>query len=144
METIDRFTKESGYDFLSNFYMATVRFDGKLYPSVEHAYQASKTLDNISREIIRKAKTPSGAKKLGQGLEIRTDWHDVRIDIMRSLIREKFENPFLRPLLLSTGDAALILNNKWNDKFWGICRGTGENWLGKILMEERNRIKEES
>lgn len=144
METIDRFTKESGYDFLSNFYMATVRFDGKLYPSVEHAYQASKTLDNISREIIRKAKTPSDAKKLGQGLEIRTDWHDVRIDIMRSLIREKFENPFLRPLLLSTGDAALILNNKWNDKFWGICRGTGENWLGKILMEERNRIKEES
>jgi len=144
VETIDRFTKESGYDFLSNFYMATVRFDGKLYPSVEHAYQASKTLDNISREIIRKAKTPSDAKKLGQGLEIRTDWHDVRIDIMRSLIREKFENPFLRPLLLSTGDAALILNNKWNDKFWGICRGTGENWLGKILMEERNRIKEES
>lgn len=144
METIDRFTKESGYDFLSNFYMATVRFDGKLYPSVEHAYQASKTLDNISREIIRKAKTPSDAKKLGQGLEIRTDWHDVRLDIMRSLIREKFENPFLRPLLLSTGDAALILNNKWNDKFWGICRGTGENWLGKILMEERNRIKEES
>lgn len=144
METIDRFTKESGYDFLSNFYMATVRFDGKLYPSVEHAYQAAKTLDNISRDIIRKAKTPSDAKKLGQGLEIRPDWNDVRLDIMRGLIREKFENPFLRPLLLATGDAALILNNKWNDKFWGVCRGTGENWLGKILMEERNRIKEEN
>lgn len=144
METIDRFTKESGYDFLSNFYMATVRFDGKLYPSVEHAYQAAKTLDNISRDIIRKAKTPSDAKKLGQGLEIRHDWNEVRIDIMRGLIREKFENPFLRPLLLATGDAALILNNKWNDKFWGVCRGTGENWLGKILMEERNRIKEEN
>jgi ribA/ribD-fused uncharacterized protein len=144
VETIDRFTKESGYDFLSNFYMATVRFDGKLYPSVEHAYQAAKTLDNISREIIRKAKTPSDAKKLGQGLEIRADWNDVRIDIMRGLIREKFENPFLRPLLLATGDAELILNNRWNDKFWGICRGTGENWLGKILMEERNRIKEEN
>ena len=144
METIDRFTKESGYDFLSNFYMATVRFDGKLYPSVEYAYQAAKTLDNISREIIRKAKTPSDAKKLGQGLEIRADWYDVRIDIMRGLIREKFENPFLRPFLLATGDAELILNNRWNDKFWGICRGTGENWLGKILMEERNRIKEEN
>ena len=33
---IDRFTKEAGYDFLSNFYRSTVRFEGQLYPTVEH------------------------------------------------------------------------------------------------------------
>ena len=142
-EKIDRFTKESGYEFLSNFYPSTVRFEGVLYPTCEHAYQASKTNDKSVREYIRVAKTPAEAKKRGQSIVVRPDWNDVKIGIMRFLIREKFENPFLRPALLSTGDAELILNNKWNDKFWGVCRGSGENWLGKILMDERRRIREE-
>lgn len=140
---IDRFTKEEGHDFLSNFYRSTVRFEGNLYSTVEHAYQAAKTTDRSVREIIRKAPSPAEAKKLGQGICLRPDWLEIRLDVMRLLVREKFENPFLRPLLVATDDAELILNNKWNDKFWGVCRGVGENWLGKILMEERRRIKEE-
>ena len=140
---IDRFTKEAGYEFLSNFFQSTVRFEGSLYPTCEHAYQAAKSTDEKVRSIIRKASSPAEAKKLGQGVQVRHDWHQIKVDVMRKLIREKFENPFLRPLLLATGDAELILNNKWNDKFWGVCRGVGENWLGRILMEERERIKEE-
>jgi ribA/ribD-fused uncharacterized protein len=143
-EIIDRFTKETGYDFLSNFYKSTVRFEGALYPTVEHAYQAAKSLDSSVRELIRKSPDPMWAKKLGQGVQKRADWDDVKIDIMRTLVREKFENPFLRPLLLSTGEKSLVLGNKWNDTFWGICRGVGENWLGKILMDERRRIREGS
>lgn len=143
VKVIDRFTKEAGYDFLSNFYHATISYEGLLYPTVEHAYQASKTFDPHIKEIIRNSKDPATAKKLGQGIQVRPDWKDVRLSVMRSLIHEKFQNPFLRPLLLATEDAKLILNNKWNDKFWGICRGVGENWLGKILMEERNAIKED-
>lgn len=142
-KVIDRFTKESGYDFLSNFYPSTVSYEGLLYSTVEHAYQASKTQDPSVREIIRKAKDPSAAKKLGQAIQTSPEWQDTKLAVMRALIHEKFQNPFLRPLLLATGEAELILNNKWNDKFWGICRGIGENWLGKILMEERNMIKEE-
>lgn len=140
MEKIDRFTKESGYFFLSNFYPSTVRFEGKLYSSVEHAYQASKTTDEKIRELIKKSKSPGEAKKLGKSIILRSDWNDIRLGIMESLIREKFENPFLRPLLIQTGDAELILGNKWNDTFWGVCRGVGENYLGKILMKERERI----
>ena len=140
---IDRFTKETGHDYLSNFYRSTVSFEGSLYPTVEHAYQAAKSLDPKVRDLIRRSPTPADTKKLGQGVAVRPDWVDVRVDIMRGLIREKFENPFLRPKLLATGEAELILNNRWNDKFWGICRGVGENWLGRILMDERKRIKEE-
>jgi len=140
---IDRFTKEAGYDFLSNFYASTVSFEGQLYPTVEHAYQSAKSLDLETRATIRKAKSPAEAKKLGQCVIVRSDWNEIKLDIMRTLIKEKFENPFLRPLLLATDEADLILNNKWNDKFWGVCRGEGQNWLGKILMEERSRIKEE-
>lgn len=140
---IDRFTKEAGYDFLSNFYSSTISFEGQLYSTVEHAYQSAKSLDPAVRDTIRRAKSPTEAKKLGQCISIRSDWNDVKLSIMKALIKEKFENPFLRPLLLATDDADLILNNKWNDKFWGVCRGEGENWLGRILMEERSRIKEE-
>jgi ribA/ribD-fused uncharacterized protein len=140
-KTIDRFTKEAGYEFLSNFHPSTVRFDGVLYPTVEHAYQASKSLDPKVRDLIRRARTPADAKKLGQGVSVRPDWPEIKLQIMRGLIREKFENPFLRPLLLSTENSLLILNNRWNDRFWGVCRGDGENWLGKILMEERERIR---
>lgn len=142
-KVIDRFTKQEGYDFLSNFYPSPLRFEGILYPTAEHAYQASKFDDVKTKELIKKARGPDEAKKLGHSLPICDGWHDKKIDIMRCIIKEKFENPFLRPLLLSTGNSELILNNKWNDKFWGVCRGIGENWLGKILMEERNRIKEE-
>jgi ribA/ribD-fused uncharacterized protein len=142
-EIIDRFTKEAGYDFLSNFYGSTVRFEGGLYPTVEHAYQAAKTMDLSVRELIRRSHGPHEAKKLGQGILKRPDWDDVKVDIMRNLIREKFENPFLRPLLIATGEKQLVLGNKWNDTFWGVCRGVGENWLGKILMEERSRIRQE-
>ena len=143
VEIIDRFTKESGYDFLSNFYRSTVRFEGRLYPTVEHAYQAAKTTDDSIRELIRASSDPMRAKKLGQEIKKREDWDGIKIYVMKSLIKEKFSNPFLRPLLLATGEKTLVLNNKWNDTFWGVCRGVGENWLGKILMEERRQIKVE-
>lgn len=140
---IDRFTKETGYEFLSNFHPSTVRFEGILYATVEHAYQASKTKDPKLRKIIASAPGPWEAKKLGKGLVLREDWSEVRTNIMRGLIREKFQNPFLGHRLLKTGEAKLVMNNKWNDRFWGICRGAGENWLGKILMEVREELKQE-
>lgn len=142
-DIIDRFTKESGYEFLSNFHTSTVRYEGLLYPTVEHAYQASKTNDLKLREIIRRSPTPIDAKKLGKGLQLQPEWEQSRVDIMRKLVKEKFDNPFLGHLLLKTGDAKLVMNNKFNDKFWGVCRGVGENWLGRILMEVRDELRKE-
>lgn len=138
---IDSFTLVSGYGFLSNFHTSTVTLDGKKYPSVEHAYQASKTSDGSARELIRKTKSPGDAKKLGRALQIRPDWEEVKIDLMRGLIREKFQSPFLAHELLKTGDAELVYGNTWNDRFWGVCRGTGLNWLGRILMEVRAALQ---
>ena len=143
MMSIDRFTKESGYDFLSNFYLSTVSYESKLYPTIEHAYQAAKTVDDGIREIIKKAKTPAEAKKLGQSISVRNDWAIIKIDIMRQLVKDKFSNPFLAHRLIETGKAQLTLNNKWNDKFWGVCRNEGENWLGRILMDVRDELRKE-
>jgi len=139
---ITRFIGE--HSFLANFYTSTVYVDGKSYPSVEHAYQAAKASSDSERELIRNAKTPMEAKKLGRTLVLPEDWDESKIDLMRRLIRSKFENPLLRELLLMTGDAELIQDNKWNDRFWGVCRGEGQNWLGKILVEIRDEINLDS
>ena len=40
------------YRFLSNFWPATVEFEGMTYPTVEHAYQSAKTLDMGERRRI--------------------------------------------------------------------------------------------
>ena len=43
-------------------------------------------------------------------------------------------------MLIATGDAQLMHTNSWNDKFWGICRGEGENRLGMMLMSIRSEL----
>ena len=52
----------------------------------------------------------------------------------------KFLNPDLREKLVATGDAELIEGNHWNDTCWGVCKGIGQNNLGKILMEVRDML----
>jgi ribA/ribD-fused uncharacterized protein len=137
-QTIDRF--DGQFSFLSNFHPSTVRFEGRLWKTVEHAFQGAKTLDQIHRDLIMNAPTPGMAKKLGSIVPLRSDWEDIRLSVMETLVWEKFENPFLRPLLLATGDAELVEGNHWHDDFWGIYKGSGENHLGKILMRVREKI----
>lgn len=143
IKIIDRFIKENGYEFLSNFYPSIIRFDGLLYPTVEHAYQASKTIDQNLRKIISKISNPIETKKIGKTLKLRENWEEIKVDIMKNLIREKFHNPFLGYLLIKTGNNKLIMKNFWNDKFWGIYNGIGENWLGRILEEVRAEVQVE-
>lgn len=138
VNVIDRFVED--FAFLSNFYPSTFRYEGKTYRTVEHAYQAYKTLDESERQIIRNAKSAGEAKKLGRSVTLRKDWDSIKVDVMRCLIKLKFENPLLREMLIATGNSELIESNYWNDKFWGVCRGQGENWLGRILTEQRNEI----
>jgi len=131
------------YRFLSNFWPAQVNLDGDTYPSVEHAYQAAKTLDTETREKIKECEKPGQAKKLGKKIQLRSDWEDAKLSIMENLVQQKFCNhEDLKNKLLSTGDAYLEETNTWGDRFWGCDKqGKGENHLGKILMRIRDRMK---
>lgn len=134
------------YAFLSNFYLCTVYFEGVGYPSVEHAYQAAKTTDIKTRLWIRDSPAPGIAKRRGRQIPLREDWGrfnepGIRDEIMRQLVREKFRSSRLRNMLLDTGEAELIEGNWWNDFYWGVCDGKGENMLGKILMEVREELR---
>jgi len=137
------------YHFLSNFAPARVMLDGMQFPTVEHAYQAAKTLEIEEREHILGASTPGLARKMGRKLTQRPDWPDMKVKVMQDLVGQKFEgHPDLAKLLLATKDAELVEENTWHDNFWGHCRCpkcapvTGQNWLGRILMEVRERLKE--
>jgi len=128
------------YRWLSNFWYSSVEYDGLIYPTVEHAYQAAKTYSIADREIIKQANAPSDAKRLGKRVKIRDDWHLVKIDVMKDLLRKKFTLPALREKLLATGDSPLEEANTWGDTFWGTCEGLGQNKLGELLMEVRNEL----
>jgi ribA/ribD-fused uncharacterized protein len=136
---IERF--DGRYRFLSNFQAVTVEFDGGIYASVEHAYQAAKTESEDHRAHFRSGITPGAAKRYGRAVPLRSDLTEVRLDVMLELLRKKFANRGLRDLLLSTEDAELIEWNEWGDTFWGVCRGIGDNHLGRLLMQVRSEIR---
>lgn len=139
MQDIKEFSGE--HRWASNFYMCPVEWDGRVWPSSEHAYQAAKSLDKGEQEKIRKCKTAGEAKKLGKLVNKRKEWDVVKLGVMKMILREKFKNPELRKKLLDTGDVYLEEGNHWGDKFWGVCLGEGHNHLGKILMAIRQEIQ---
>lgn len=137
-ETISSFGGK--YDFLSNFYWCRIEHEGIAYPSVEHAFQAAKTHDRDERKRIASLPTPRMAKRAGRKVKLRKNWNSIRIGVMRTLLRKKFQHPELRDKLLATGDAVLIEGNYWGDTFWGVD-GEGENHLGRLLMEIRTECQ---
>ena len=135
------------YSFLSNFYPSEIKLGNAVYPSVEHAYQAAKTTNKKMRRKIAQVATPAEAKRLGRNIVLRSDWEQIKVDVMFKLIAAKFnQNKELKQLLLATGNRKLIECNHWNDIFWGMCESRngliGENYLGKILMAVRKKLKD--
>lgn len=142
MECKDEISSFRGaFSFLSNFYPAAVEYEGDIYPTVENAYQAAKTLDRRLRPQFVNCR-PSTAKRLGRALSVRPDWLRVREKIMNDLLVKKFSDEWMAKKLLETGDRPLVEGNKWGDTFWGRCDGVGVNKLGMILMEIRSSIRE--
>lgn len=129
--------------FLSNFESAPIFYDGLYYPTVEHAYQAAKTLNMTERkETFTGECTPKQAKRRGRQVILRSDWENVKVPIMYELLLLKFTTyPELAQKLLQTYPAVLIEGNYWKDTFWGVCDGVGANMLGKLLMKVRDTLR---
>ena len=148
------------YRPFSNFYKAEVWPDWwpqtlPSFPGNEWLYQAWKSDPEQSPdrwikevELIRSSETAREAKFLGGSIPLRDDWEEIKIAVMRYCVQLKFRNhPDLRQLLLDTEDADLIEGNTWGDRFWGATWDkdfgwTGLNWLGTLLMEEREALRE--
>lgn len=129
---IDSFDGE--HAFLSNFFTATVIYEGVKYATVEHAYQAAKCAVPEERAKFTECILPGKAKQLGKTVLLREDWDEVKQSVMQGLLRQKFAHPSLRKRLIATNPRMLIEGNTWGDTYWGVCKGKGHNYLGKLLM----------
>lgn len=139
---IDHFRGD--YAFLSNFCPAPFWYDGKYWRTAEHAYQAMKASTEEEAEFVRRASTPGKAKKAGRQVEMRSNWDEIKDDIMADIVYEKFsQNSSIRDELIRTGDELLVEGNTWHDQYWGDCKCNhhkhtpGMNMLGVILMVVR-------
>jgi ribA/ribD-fused uncharacterized protein len=172
------------FRFLSNFYTSPIRIPiamvhdalrvdsraaASTHPTfpvtaatVEHAFQALKAIHADWFIEVMLAPTAAQAREIGKRqipkTSLRPDWDQVRVPIMRELVRIKFEELILRARLLATGERELVEGNSWGDRFWGAVptemaagervaaqvnglKYVGENWLGRILMERRSAIR---
>lgn len=140
-EAIDSF-RGPNY-FLSNYFGAPISVNGLVFPTNEHAFAAFKTTDLTLRAYIAQLPTPGEAKKHGRALALRPDWEEIKVDVMRHLIFQKFkQHPDLALKLLETRGSKLIEGNTWGDREWGVDEhGVGKNLLGRLLMERRGIIR---
>lgn len=130
------------YRWLSNFEPCKIIFEGIEYGSTENAYQAAKFLDNQIRLKIALL-APNKSKRYARELEstgiVRSDWTQVKKQIMYEINLDKYtRNLNLGDKLVETSNKYLEETNWWNDTYWGVCNGVGQNNLGKILMSIRD------
>lgn len=131
---------------LSNFYWSPTRYQGVDYATVEHAFQAAKSLNPANQMRISLMENPSEAKRFGRSIPLRPDWEAIKLQVMRDLLRLKFNpwepTPYFANVLLGTGDQTLVEGNTWGDTYWGQSPlGTGHNWLGFLLMGVRAELR---
>jgi ribA/ribD-fused uncharacterized protein len=142
---------ERPYGVLSNLYRRSMEFEGETFPTAEHAYQAGKPRRPEVREWLLAAPSPSllaGAAHSLSYWDIAPGWSRGRRERMRRVVGAKFrQHADLAEILLATGDARIVeaatVDNEVNRR-WGKVNGKGSNWLGLILMEVREQLREES
>lgn len=156
---IDRFYTKVGntysHGILSNFWQGfgfyAPHFDGgkeAFWRSVEHYYQAAKADNWADAESIRLTRSPDEAKDAGRALKRagrqRIGWPSIKIAVMRRAYEHKFAPGTPEAAyLVSTAGHSLVEGNDWNDQFWGVFEGRGENWAGFCLMAQRSWLQAE-
>jgi ribA/ribD-fused uncharacterized protein len=148
MNTISIF--KGNYSFLSNFFQlkTPILHNDIFYPTVEHFYQAMKSLSILERMTISNLPHAGTAKKYGRSIYLRSDWEEAKVSVMRFGLLLKFAtNHELKIELLNTCESILVEGNYWHDNTWGNCicpkciNIEGQNLLGYLLMEVRELFR---
>ena len=135
---------EREFYMFSNFSAFAVKYDGDMWPTAEHAYQAKKFYDFDIRDKIKSARSAQEAKQIAKVFEheIRDDWEEVKLRAMEEIIWAKLsQHPYIQEKLLQTGERDII-EDSHKDAFWGWGPDRdGENHLGKIWMRVRDEMR---
>ena len=133
---------------LDNFSSFMVNYNGLIYPTAEHAYQASKFMkpDNELVKQIQECFSAHEAQKIAQVNKDkqRSDWDEVKLSIMEELLRLKLDqNPYVKKKLLQTVGREIVEDSP-KDSYWGWGKERdGLNQLGKLWMKLREELIEE-
>lgn len=144
-------SNEKPYGAFSNLSKWEVEFEGVMYRTAEHAYQAGKARKEAVREWILAAPSPSLVAMAAHGLyywDIVPGWSKRKFERMKAILVQKYtQHESLKTLLLSTGDKRLVesatVDNEVN-RTWGEVNGKGKNMLGILLMEVREEMRQDT
>jgi len=140
------FSRSDANEEFGSFSKHGFELEGKEWPSVEHYFQAMKFEDESFQEKIRQAANPKQARRLGRSRlkKIRKDWKKLKPVYMTRAVYTKCRTyPNIGEALLQTDKQRLVENSQY-DYYWGCGRDRrGENQYGKVLMNVRNKLKEE-
>jgi ribA/ribD-fused uncharacterized protein len=142
---------EKPYGAFSNLYRRDITFEGEVFATSEHAYQAGKARKPAVRKWLMDAPSPALLAMAAHGLyywDVAPGWSTKKFNRMRAVLRAKFtQHKDLCELLLSTGDGRLVesatVDNEVN-RLWGEVNGVGRNMLGVLLMELRTQLRAET
>lgn len=132
-------------EVFGNFYEESLTYKKQKFRCAEAAFQAQKFTNDPKLMKQFEKVDGDGAYRLARANnnKIIPNWHKIKFGEMKAILQEKFKHPVCRKLLLATGKSYLVENNpkKGRDTIWSDDHdGTGENNLGKILMEVRGGI----
>ena len=127
MSEINNFSGE--YEFLNNGYLCPVVYEDEVYPSLEHAYQAAKTDDLDLRENIKSCLTVTDARSNGKNVILASDWQTKKLEIMETLIRNKFNDNFdWMSLKVRIKNVFLRVHSAWKKEDMKLASEWMTNW----------------
>ncbi|MEO5928277.1 MAG: NADAR family protein [Patescibacteria group bacterium] len=133
---------ETRFQYLSPFSAHRIEIWGEVFPTVEHAYQASRIKPGPEHDSIKNARSPKDAWREGQKYKNDPNLQVPNFDkdaIMEELFRAKMkQHPDIIEILKESGKSELRKEID-SDYYWGTGKdGSGENRMGKIRMKLRN------
>lgn len=136
---------EREFYVFSNFSSFQVEWKGRVWPTSEHAYQASHFFETAPElvEQIFNCRSAHEAFKLAKanGDKAPQNWEDIKVGIMEDICRHKLQqHPYVQSKLLQTGDLPLVEDSPKDDCWgWGPNKD-GRNELGKVWMRLRDEM----
>jgi len=122
-----------------------VEWQGRIWQTSEHAYQAAKFLENNPEiaEQIASARSAHDAKKISEKYQdnVPADWHSRKTVVMEDICRQKLQqHAYIQKKLLETGKKEIVEDSP-KDDFWGWGPNRdGKNELGKVWMKLRDAM----
>lgn len=146
LENAIRFSRFDEQDRLATASPHPFELEEYTWPTAEHYYQAHKFEDLPYAQQVLAAPSAYQAHLAGNRWLKRKvkGWRGKRrIWMTRALYRKAISHQEVKEAILATEDN-LIIETSMYDHYWGIGRDQrGENILGKVWMDIRNKLREE-